>query len=117
MTNARVLRGRETQRIIAADLRNHGAPDARAVEASLPGRDILNLPGVAIEVKARKGFSPLEWVHQAVRNADGDLPMVILRCNGQGAKSVDEWPVIMRWADVKELLREGNYLAGNRPKN
>lgn len=110
-SRSRVLRGRETQRILAADLRNNGAPDARSVEASLPGRDILNVPGLAIEVKARAEFLPKAWIKQAIRNADGDLPLVVLRCNGQGEKSVDDWPTIMRWGDVKELLREGNYLA------
>lgn len=109
-SRSRILRGRETERLLAADLRNNGAPDAAPVPASIHGRDILGIPGLAIEVKARKGFDLLAWLRQAVSNADGDLPMVVLRCNGQGEKSVDEWPVITRWGDMKTLLKEGNYL-------
>lgn len=107
---SRVLRGRATERILADDLCENGAPDARPVGASLPGRDILGVPGLAIEVKARSGFEPLAWIKQAVRNAHGDYPMVVLRCNGQGEAQINDWPVVMRWGDIKELLREGNYL-------
>lgn len=108
-----MIRGRDTERLLARDLQVNGAPDAEAVPASLKGRDIRGVPGIAIECKARRGFRPLEWVSQAVRNADGDYPIVVLRCDGQGPASIDDWPVIMRWGDCKELLREANYLAGD----
>lgn len=114
MVNAsRIIRGRETQEILAEDLRHNGAPDAEAVPSARRGRDILKVPGLAIEVKARADFQPLKWIRQAVKNAKGDYPIVVFRCNGQGPQHVDEWPVIMRWGDFKDLLREGNYLAGD----
>lgn len=71
---------------------------------------MLGVPGLAIEVKARRNFDPLAWIKQAVKNATCDIPLVVVRCNGQGAKSVNDWPVIMRWGDLKILLKEGNYL-------
>lgn len=113
MSPSRVIRGRETERIIAKDLRASGAPDAEAIPASLRGRDIKGIPGLALEVKARGRFRPLEWIAQAVRNAEGDIPMVVLRCNGQGPASLDDWPVIMRYGDAKDLLSEANYLASD----
>lgn len=112
--HSRALRGRETERILAEDLRLSGAPDARENAASARGRDILGVAGIAIECKARARFRPLEWIRQAVKNAKGDYPIVVLRCDGQGAAQVDDWPTIMRWADLKELLREAGYLAGDR---
>jgi hypothetical protein len=110
VTDARVTRARDTERLLAADLRECGAPDAEAVGASLPGRDIRKVPGLAIEVKARKNFDPLAWLRQARKNAGNDMPLVVMRCNGQGTATIDEWVTLLRWGDMKQLLKDGGYL-------
>lgn len=106
-----MIRGRDTERILARDLQINGAPDAEAVPSARRGRDIIHVPGLAIEVKARKGFRPLEWIAQAIRNAEDDYPIVVLRCDGQGPACIDDWPCMMRWGDFKALAKEGNYLS------
>jgi hypothetical protein len=111
MASPRVVRARDTERLLAADLRQSGAPDARAVGASLPGRDILGLPGVAIEVKARANLDMRAALKQAKRNAENDHPLVVVRCNGQGEAHIDEWVTLITWGDMKELLTEAGYLA------
>lgn len=88
----------------------NGAPDAKAVGASLPGRDILNIPGVAIEVKARANLDMRAALRQADKNSDGDLPLVVVRCNGQGQMHIDQWVTLTTWGDTKTLLRKGGYL-------
>jgi hypothetical protein len=104
MANARVTRGRKTEDLLAAYYRDRGWPEAEAVVASQAGADIRKMPGLAPEVKARKGFQPLEWIMQARKNANGRMPFVILRCNGQGPESIGEWLVITRLADHVTLL-------------
>lgn len=56
----------------------------------MPGRDILNVPGHAPEVKARDDFDPLKWWRQAKKNSKpGEIPSVIVRMRGQGDEPDD----------------------------
>jgi hypothetical protein len=105
----RKSRGMKTQAIIAAWWRARGFPYATDAGAGRGGRDILNLIGLACEVKARAGFNPLAWIKQARGTAAGDLPFVILRCNGQGEANVGEWPVIVPLEHFTALVRAAGY--------
>lgn len=99
----------ETQALVAQWAHDNGFVFAVSTGAGRQGRDILNTPGLSIEVKGRADFNPLAWVRQAVAAADGDLPFVVLRCNGQGPKNLYDWPVILRLGDMTELLRSAGY--------
>jgi hypothetical protein len=71
-------------------------PDASSNPASLSGKDILDTPGYACEVKARREFNPKEWAKQAVKNAaDGELPFVVMRPDGLGEESVAQFLAFM----------------------
>jgi hypothetical protein len=71
-------------------------PDASSNPASLSGKDILDTPGYACEVKARREFSPKEWAKQAAKNAaDGELPFVVMRPDGLGEESVAQFLAFM----------------------
>ena len=100
MANARVARGRRTQVVIATWLREHGWPLAKSVWGSAPGKDIFDVPGHAIEVKARSDFDPQAWWRQAKKNAkSGERPCVIVRCNAQGEASPEDYLVFRRLED------------------
>jgi hypothetical protein len=101
-------RGWETQRTVAAYLAVNGWPFATDAGAGRPGSDILGVPGLGIEVKARRDFKPLEWVRQAVKSTNG-IPMCVLRPDGMGPATVASWPVTMRLEDVVSLLRQAGY--------
>lgn len=121
MTDARVRRGRKSEHL-AADYLLPLFPNAHAVAASLPGRDILGTSaddieflhgdpvpnpetrGIAPEVKARKAFEPLKAMAQAKRNAGNDIPMVILRMDGQGEESVGDWLAIFTFKEARDLI-------------
>lgn len=107
MANARVIRGRRTQAVVAAWLREHGWLKAESVWGSAPGKDILNTPGHAIEVKARRDFDPSKWLRQSARNAaEDERPCVIVRMDGQG-ESPESYLVFRRLADDElNLTRE-----------
>ncbi len=105
----RKVRGAETQRVVARYFAEHGWPYATDAGAGRPGRDVLGMPGLAVEVKARRSYDPLAWLRQAAATANGDLPLVVHRPDGMGPASVAEWPVTMRLADVVALLREVGY--------
>jgi hypothetical protein len=109
VTSSRTARARETEAVAAAYYRDNGFPHADRVPASLPGRDITGMPGLAPECKARRDFTPKAWVKQARKNAQADLPYVILRCDGQGPEHVGEWLVIRRLEDDTKLLRAAGY--------
>lgn len=104
MAGARVARGRSTEQHLADWYASYGWPDAQRTPAGLPGRDITGMPGLAPEVKARKGFDPLAWTRQATRNAGDDMPFVVMRCNGQGEASIAEWLVIRQLGHDTHLL-------------
>ncbi len=106
---SRKRRGRETERALAAWLRANGFRYAEPVGSGTPGRDITGLPGLAVEAKARRAFSPLAWVRQARRNAGPDLPIVVLRPDGMGEASVADWPAMLPLSVLVELLRAAGY--------
>ncbi len=106
----RKARGAETQAIAARKFRDTLYPYATDAGAGRNGVDVLNTDGLAVEVKGRKGFSPLAWVRQAVAQAaDGDLPVVVVRPDGMGPATVGSWPVLIRFDDLINLLAEAGY--------
>jgi hypothetical protein len=105
----RKQRGMNTQALAAEWFRDRGFPYATDAGAGRPGRDLLNLIGLAGEVKARASFSPLAWIKQATKSADGDLAFVLLRCNGQGPAAIGDWPVLLRLEDFTALIRSAGF--------
>lgn len=108
MANSRVRRGRRTEAAVAAYLAQHGWPLAERVPASIPGADITGVVDLSIEVKARSDFHPRAWLAQAVKNADGRLPLAVVRMNGQG-EDAGEYLAFTRLADLVPVLREAGY--------
>lgn len=109
MSQSRKHRGMRSQKVVAEWFAARGWPFAESAGAGRQGTDVTGTPDLAIEVKARTGFNPLAWIRQAVDAADGRLPFVVVRCNGQGEKSIGEWPVLIRLQDFTTLLREAGY--------
>lgn len=106
---SRKARGMSSQATVARWFRDSGFIYAESAGAGRSGSDITGVPGLRIEVKARRAFSPLAWIKQA-RSAPGEgLPFVVFRCDGQGEASVGEWPVLIRLSDFTEVLREAGY--------
>lgn len=95
-------RGRESE-IVSANACKRVWPRAKPNGRSLAGRDILDTPPMAIEVKARSEFNPLAWIRQAEKNAGEDYPVVWMRPNGLGPESVGKWLAFMRVDDWLEL--------------
>lgn len=108
MTSPRVARARRTEAAVAAAMRLNGWPHAERVPASLPGADITGAPDVAIEVKARSDFNPRQWLRQAEANADGRLPICVVRCNGQG-EAAGDYLAMVRFRDLLPLLVAAGY--------
>lgn len=103
MGNARQDRGKRTNVVVAAWLREHGWPHAKPTVGSETGQDVKMVPGNSIEVKARSDFDPRTWWRQAKANAkNGETPCVIVRCNGQG-ESAGDYLVIRLLSDDLEL--------------
>lgn len=117
--STRKRRGMRTQKVVAEALKQAGWPWAESAGAGRPGQDILGTPGLSIEVKARRELRLPQWLRQARKSAGASLPIVIHRPDGMGEKSVDDWPATMRFADLRQLLREAGYgdgaFGGPRP--
>lgn len=108
MTRAqsRKHRGYKTQRIIAARWRNNGmAPYAKAIGPGEQGNDVLDVPGLKVEIKARDAVSFPAALKQADSGEGDGLPIVIARHNGQGEKSLDQWTVTLRLIDFELLWK------------
>jgi hypothetical protein len=107
--STRKARSRQTEKHAAAYLQ-YIFPQAEAVASSLSGKDILNTPGLAAEVKSRRDLDLTAWLRQAEKNASPEeLPVVIHRPDGFGVESVDTWPVTMRFYEFLLLLRKAGY--------
>ena len=103
----RKARGAETQRCVANYFAGHGWPYASDAGAGRQGSDILGTPGLAIEVKGRRDYSPMAWLRQA-SNGVG-LPLIVHRPDGMGPASIADWPVTLRLRDAVALLRAAGY--------
>jgi hypothetical protein len=107
--NYRKERGNRTANLVAPWYRLRGWGQAEARPPSMPGRDLVGMPGLAPEVKARAEFEPLAWLRQARKNAGADLGYVVWRPNGMGPQSIGEWPVMLRHDDFVRLLHQAGY--------
>ena len=107
MANSRVARGRKTQTLIADWFRAHGWSQAKAIEAFLPGADIVGVDGFSIEVKATSKGDLLAALRQAQSNAiECQTPLVIWRPNGYGETRIGEWVVALTLKDFTKLIGE-----------
>lgn len=99
-----------TQKVVAEGL-NDLWPHSESAGSGRSGRDVLGTPGVAIEVKARTGLDLPAWMRQAAKEAatTGDLPVLIIRPNGMGEASLDDWPVVMSFKLWKEVMRDAGF--------
>lgn len=109
-SQSRKHRGYATQRIVASYMAANGWRWAEPVGAGRPGSDITGVPGLDIEVKARRGFDPLAALRQqADRASQHDLSFAVLRMDGQGEACIEDWPVVLRLGPFLRLLRDYGY--------
>lgn len=108
MSQSRKMRGYRSQKVVAQWFAGNGFPWAESTGAGRSGSDITGMPGLNIEVKARRAFSPLAWLRQA-RTGGAGLPFVVFRCDGQGEANVGEWGALVRLDDMTQLLRDAGF--------
>lgn len=112
MSQARKHRGMRSQKVVAEWFAQRGWPFAESTGAGRSGADVIGVPGLRIEVKARREFSPLAWLRQVRADAktwNHGVPFVVFRCDGQGEANVGEWGALLRLDDLTTLLHEAGY--------
>ena len=108
--SSRKQRGRDSERIVANYLKEHGWPYAEPVGAGRSGSDVTGIVGVDIEVKARRNLDLTGTLRQqALRASDGVLPLAVIRPDGFGPSRIGEWPVVLPLSVMVQLLREAGY--------
>ena len=109
-STTRRRRGAETQRIVAETWRGDGWPYAEPVGAGAPGRDLTGTPGIAVEIKGRRDLDLTAFLRQAKSHCrDGEVPVCVVRPDGYGPATVDDWPVILPHSVLRRLLRRAGY--------
>lgn len=101
-----------SQKVVADWFAANGFPHAESAGAGRSGNDVTGAPGLRVEVKARRGFSPLSWLRQVRAGAETwnhGVPFVVFRNDGQGEANVGEWGVLLRLDDMTTLLHEAGY--------
>lgn len=107
---SRKHRGYRSQKVLALYLAENGFPFAESTGAGRTGSDITGTVGIDWEVKARTGFNPSAVIKQMKDRDNGkDLQIAVLRLNGQGEQSVQDWVAIMRLEDVVNLVRDAGF--------
>jgi len=103
---SRKHRGYKTQRLVAEYIQ-HIYPYCHSPGAGEPGKDVLNTPGISIEIKARSKLDIKGSLRQAAANAEpGDLPILVARMNGQG-ENAGEYAAILSLESLTKLLEQG----------
>ena len=109
MSQSRKHRGYATQRIVADYLRSQGWEHALPVGAGRDGSDITGIEGLDIEIKARTKLDLSGLMKQlSDRRAQG-LGVGVMRLNGQGEKSVEQFVAVLTLADLVYLLKASGY--------
>lgn len=107
MTGARSRnKGDNAERAVAGYMRDNGFPDARrylAGDGRQPG-DIDAIAGVALEVKDQAKYCLAEWVAQAIAEANGRIPAVVM--HPKGVADVGKWWVVMEFDAFLSLVAE-----------
>ena len=110
MSQSRKHRGYATQRIVAEYLQSHGWDNALPVGAGRDGSDITGIKGLDIEIKARTKLDLAGTMRQLQeRSKDTGLGIGVLRLNGQGEKSVEQFVALLTLADLVYLLKASGY--------
>ena len=109
MSQSRKHRGYATQAIVARYLASHGFPYALSAGAGREGSDITGTPGIDWEIKARSKFDPAGTIKQLMARGGTDLPIAVMRLNGQGKANVGSFCVVMRLDELVLLLRKAGY--------
>jgi len=101
-SQSRKHRGYKSQKIVANYLVEHGWPYAESTGAGRSGTDVTGTIG-----------NPSAAIKQLKERHNGkDLPVAVLRLNGQGEANIGEWPVMLRLEDFVNLLKEAGYADG-----
>ncbi len=110
MSQSRKHRGYATQRIVADYFKAQGWEHALPVGAGRDGSDVTGITGLDIEIKARTKLDLAGLMRQLSerRQTDG-LGVGVLRLNGQGEKSVEQFVAVLTLADLAYLLKASGY--------
>ena len=108
MSQNRKHRGYKTQALVAEYLKVNGWTGAASTGAGRTGSDVINVP-FDVEVKARRGLVISETMKQLKERSKEGLGFGVLRLDGQGEASIDEWVGIIRLADLVYLLKASGY--------
>lgn len=110
MSQSRKHRGYATQRIVADYLRSQGWEHALPVGAGRDGSDVTGIEGLDIEIKARTKLDLSGLMKQlSNRRAESGLGVGVMRLNGQGEKSVEQFVAVLTLADLTYLLKASGY--------
>ena len=110
MSQSRKHRGYATQRIVADYFRSQGWEHALPVGAGRDGSDVTGIDGLDIEIKARTKLDLSGLMKQlSDRRAEACLGVGVLRLNGQGEKSVEQFVAVLTLADLTYLLKASGY--------
>ena len=118
----RKQRAHDSETAVSGWFKGNGWLHAEPVGAGRGGSDVTGMPGLCVEVKARRDFRPVEWLKQhalgqitlvegmgASMPVQAPLPFVVWRPDGMGPASIGSWGVMMRLDDFTVLLREAGY--------
>jgi hypothetical protein len=106
---SRKQRGYDSQRIVADYLQANGWEYALSAGAGRQGSDITGVTGIDWEVKARRSVSLLAVLKQLKERKQNGMGIGVLRLDGQGEKSIDEWCAVLRLEDLVYLLKASGY--------
>jgi len=109
-SQSRKYRGYDTQRIVADYFVANGWTNALPVGAGRSGTDITGIEGLDIEVKARTKLDLAGLMRQLHdRKATTGMGVGVLRLNGQGEKSVEQFVAVLTLSDLVYLLKSNGY--------
>lgn len=85
-------------------------PLAEKTPNGRPGRDVMNTPGLAVEVKTSAEWRPKAWAAQVARYpGDGELGLLVYLPPGCGQRSVPEAMALLPLRAVMPLLVAAGY--------
>lgn len=110
MSQHRKHRGYATQRLVAEYLAANGWPYAESTGAGRTGTDVTGTPGLDWEVKARRNLNLVALIDQMRERGKPGVPAIaVVRPDGRGPATIDDWPAIVPLSDLVTILRAAGY--------
>lgn len=86
--------------------------ERRTLSGKYDEGDIAGMVGLCVEIKNHKSYKIPQWLKETkveTENSEADYGLLVIKPNGVGLSSVQDWWCVMTVSQVLDLLQDAGY--------